>query len=1521
MNLLNAASKQESIAIIGMSCRFPKSNNLQEFWELLKNGEHTITRIPDDRWDIDKYYDSDPKEERKTNQQHASLLTKIHDFDPLFFNISPAEAREMNPSQKLILELAWEAIENTNLSFTNVKGSDTGVFIGNIWTDFEHYRKSKNAKVTLHSALGMAANIVANRVSFTLGFTGPSMVIDTGCSASLVALHMACQSLLNNESTMAMVGGVNHILDPDRYIDLSRFGGLSSKGQCSSFDEAADGFVRGEGGCVLLLKKLADAERDGNHIHALIRGSAVNNNGYNDTLPATSIAGQKSLFEMAYRAAGINPADVHYVEAHGTGTRKGDPNEANAIGAFFGEGRKGAKLRIGSVKTNIGHTEAAAGIAGLLKVVLAMKHKMLPASLNFNHPNKDIRFDDLNIEVQTACLPWPVKDKETFKAGLNSFGWGGTNAHVVLEEYVKPKQEIIAATLEIRELYGLPLSAKSAQGLKDYAAAYAKEISNGKDGYFKDLCIATALRKPDFNYRTLISGNSAEQLLIGLHQLIADADESLPYSTLKTNPKVAFIFPGQGGQWLGMGKDLYEQESVFKNAINACDTAFFPFSAWSLVEEIMSTAQDSRIQEIDVIQPVICAIQIALAKLMMSWGIQPQMVIGHSMGEVAAAYIAGALNLEDVAKIICGRSQLMKTLSGQDCGMLLTELNSKEAYQITLRYPALSIAVINSYKSTVLAGDQVAIDEVIKELDKLGVFCRRIRVDVASHSPQMDSLKAPLYRSLAEIRPESTQIPFMSTVYNKVMTGANLGADYWVDNLRKPVQFAATVEQLMNEDYTIFIEINPHPILQNAVKECAEHQGKEVITVGTLQRDQPELAVIVKNLGILYANGYPINWKCFYGNVGSPEIELPGYPFQRESYEIEDLSAQLQNGPIAHKKFPLLGAKIQLADQDHVHYWNSVLDMDKFSYLQDQLIQCSIILPVSCYIEMILEASAEILGPAYVAITQLNFTNQLRMSEGDFFNVQIKLQRNGADKAEAYLFKKEDQGWIQLAHGLLSFAQESPEIDELKGPYTSFLVKGNPDAYLQYCKYIIAPALMDQLLLEPLCNTLMNALGLNPGLELKLISIEQFKLHQVVDSRGEFSVYLHALEHQQNHDDVWSFNVDLRVLDLEHNCILNIIGLKGTAKSKVNSLNLHHMREIPLSFLDEYLLLTTDYDRQQALEQMIILKVSHVIKASISAIKKTMIFKEMGVDSLMAVQLRNLLEKQLEIKLPVGLFWSHPSIQEYAGHVRNLLVMEHSGANEELLELKDHFNNWFVIPKPNPKAHFRVFCFHDAGGSSMLFQGWEKTLDQPSVELVLLEMPEHIRKIENASQGSFKKLILDVMPFIIQLLDRPCLFLGHSMGGILAYEITRELGRRKMAYPKKLIFSSVPEPGLYENKEVDYNNLLNEELGQLYPHLNTINDINVRELFMDFLRADLMLLYNYEFISEEPFNIPIIAIHGAEDERVQQSQMKEWERHTLADFKLISRPGGHRFIEDDHEFLTHLIKEEIRDSMNFIPLH
>lgn len=1179
---------RDPIAIVGLSCRFPQGHTLAEFWELLHNGRDTITEIKDQRWDHDAYYHPDPTVADKTQQRHASLLENIHDFDPLFFGISPAEAYEMSPSQKLMLELVWEAIENASIRIDQAKGGRTGVYIGNIWTDFEHYRKMKNAAATSHSALGQSANIIANRISFKYGFTGPSLVVDTGCSASLVALHLACQALHDGSIDMAVVGGVNHILDPDQYILLSRFGGLSSTGKCHTFSRYADGFVRGEGGGVVLLKRLPDAEKKGEKVWALVKGTAMNNNGYNVNLPATSVEGQKSVLADAYRFSGIAPKDVHYVEAHGTGTRLGDPTEATALGEFFCKAKRRHALHIGSVKTNIGHLEAAAGIAGLIKVVLAMQHRTLPPSLNCDEYNPAIDFEALRLQVQHAPGPWPAKKGETLKAGINSFGWGGTNAHTVVEEYRRPSHT--PAAKQHKEMYCLPVSAQSQAALITYVKRYADMIRSLPEQAVSDLCVATALRKPSLSHRAFFSAKTKEALLKALEDFAYDADSSTVNTTPLQHHKVVMVFPGQGAQWIGMGRDLLAKEPVFRDVIEACDKAFRPHTGWSLVRLLTTPSEESRLNEIDVVQPALCAIQVALAKLWMSWGIQPQALVGHSMGEVAAACISGAIDLQQAALIICTRSRLMKTVSGKGGTMAVTELSFEKAEALLTQFPGLSIAASNSPKSTVLSGDQQSISEVLQTLEHEGLFCRQVNVDVASHSRQMDPLKKHLRKTLTGIKPNATAIPFYSTVKNRKVEGSALTAGYWVDNLRNPVHFSSVVSQLMRDDHTLFIEVSPHPLLVVSLNECAAHEGKNILSVATLFREKPEQESLYKNVGELFRHGFDVPWSAFYRTDRAPHIQLPSYPFQRERFELRSRAVRQVTDVKPGRRYPLLGKAIWVATEAHTYFKETLLSLEAYPYLGDHLVNNDIVVPGAVYAEMMLEAASEVQEGGICVLSNLRFVKPLILTPEETATVQLKMVRNDGSFSCQCFRKAEDDAmrvtWQLLAEGELKIVSGSEHDDNREadtvtngltmsgqtyydllrslglgyGPYFQGLKElraGSPSSTVSFNlaahvhvqrsaeRYKIHPTLLDACL-QPLFFKILEGISPDQGRSTFLTGIRELRLLKTPDPSQKVTgtVKLHDLKRDHGHGTTL-VEADVTVYNSNGGPLLVLKGIQG----------------------------------------------------------------------------------------------------------------------------------------------------------------------------------------------------------------------------------------------------------------------------------------------------------------------------------------------------------------------------------------
>ena len=1006
----------KSVAIVGISGRFPEANDLTEFWDLLTKGVDTVTEIPKSRWDHDRYYHADKAAPGKTNQKHAALLKNIHAFDPFFFNISPAEAIEMNPSQKLMLELAWQSVESSTVPFEGIGGSRAGVYIGNIWSDFEHLRKHKNSLATSHSAVGQSSNIIANRISYYLGLKGPSLVLDTGCSSSVVALHLACQSLQDHSIDLGFVGAVNHILDPDQYILLSKFGGLSSKGRCSTFDAGADGFVRGEGGGMLLLKRLEDAENDGDRIYAVIRGTAVNNNGFNVNLPATSIPGQKHMLNEAYRHSNIKPHEIHYVEAHGTGTKLGDPTESRALGEFFREGRQ-KNLRIGSVKTNIGHLEGAAGLAGMLKVILAMNKKALPKNLNFKTPNPEIDFEGLKLEVQQELSGWPVEEGETLKAGVNSFGWGGTNAHAVLEQYLGRDSNGHTPFEHTRCL--LPVSAKSRKALTDYAKEHLKFLTttiNGSIHGFIDYCTATSILKPGMPYRkTFVAANKGE-MLKALSSFIDDNEVVLPVPGATGEQKVVFVFPGQGSQWIKMGHTLMDVDPVFTKTMQDCDRAFLPYTGWSLLERLYEEGES--LTGIDFIQPALCAIQVALARLWQSWGLTPDSVVGHSMGEVAAAYIAGSITLDEAARIICTRSALMKTVSGQGGAMAVTELTVAEAETVITRYPGLSIAVNNSHKSTVLAGPEHSIQKVMDELDHSGLFCRQVKVDVASHSGQMEPLMKPLAEALGSIMPTQGDIGVYSTVLDAKVHGETLDTGYWVNNLRQGVKFASVMDKLIEDDHHVFVEVSAHPVLTTSIYECLEKAGKQAVVAHTLHRDNPGMDELYDNFTSIYNLGGIIDWKKYYGRSKAPHLALPNYPFQHDTYEIEDRSSLLQAVHQDHNH-PLLGKRLGLAGLDNTTYWESTISLELNPWLKDHQVNEVAVLPGAAYVEIIVGALQDLFPSDTVSVKDLEFLKAISFEDQPTVQIQLKVMHDDSHRFEFY-FKQDpgDQpGWLLSASG------------------------------------------------------------------------------------------------------------------------------------------------------------------------------------------------------------------------------------------------------------------------------------------------------------------------------------------------------------------------------------------------------------------------------------------------------------------------------------------------------------------------
>lgn len=838
----------EPIAIVGMACRFPKAPNIEAFWQLLHDGVDAITEVPKDRWDAAALYDANSGAPGKLNTRWGGFLDRVDQFDPQFFGISPREAVQMDPQQRLMLELAWEALEDAGIVPSSLRDSRTGVFVGALFMDHALMQDRAGWEaITAHTSTGGAACIIANRVSYVLGLQGPSMTVDTACSSSLVATHLACQSLRSGESAVAIAGGVSLMLVPETTMGFSKLNAMSPDGRCRAFDAQGNGYVRSEGAGIVLLKRLSDALRDGDRIYAVIRGSATNNDGASNGLTAPNPKAQESMLLDACRAAGISPGELHYVEAHGTGTPLGDPIEAKALGAVIGSRvPEDRRLHIGSVKTNIGHLEAAAGMAGLMKVALAMHHDELPPSLHFQTPNPNIDFDALRLQVVTNVQPWPVPEGERRRAGVSSFGYGGTNAHVILENIQRPTATVV-------------LIQAGSEGALD--GAIDDTLEKIRRPNFAGSRIFFGPPR-GFGQRLAVVASTTTGLLQRLDEVRIGADGRGIFSgETRETKQVAWVFSGQGSQWPGMGRMLVHSEPTFRSTLVKCDEALKPYLGWSVFEEILAGCPRVAADQIHVMWPVLFAFQVALASLLREFGVEPVMVIGHSIGEVSAAHVAGALSLADAARIIVHQSRYVQKAVGKG-QMLLAAMKWEDAEKIaTDSLGQIHLAISASPTTTVFSGEPSALEGLSASLTKRGIFHRTVQTGAAVHGPQMQYLVQELPRHLEGIRPKEAKLPLVSSVLGRPIRGEELDVGYWSRQLCEPVRFASAIQYLLDNDVDLFLEITPHPIVKQSIEESIREAGKSgsCSAFGTLWRNEDEGRTIREVIGMMFVQGAHVN--------------------------------------------------------------------------------------------------------------------------------------------------------------------------------------------------------------------------------------------------------------------------------------------------------------------------------------------------------------------------------------------------------------------------------------------------------------------------------------------------------------------------------------------------------------------------------------------------------------------------------------------------------------------------------------
>ncbi|WP_280470133.1 type I polyketide synthase [Nocardia brasiliensis] len=1018
----------EPIAIIGMACRFPGGvNSPEDLWDLLAADGDAIAPFPTDRgWDTDTLYHPDPEHPGTTYVREGGFLRDAALFDAGFFGITPREAAAINPQQRLLLECAWESLERAAIDPTTLVGSRTGVFAGVIYQDYSVPLQAPPNDAEGYLLTGELGSVASGRIAYTLGLQGPAVTIDTACSSSLVALHAAAASLRRGECSLALAGGATVMCHPRVITEMSRQGGLAPDGRSKPFSDNADGAGWGEGVGMLVLERLSDAHANGHEILAVLRGSAINSDGASNGLTAPNGPAQQRVIRDALHACDLSPAEVDAVEAHGTGTSLGDPIEAGALIAAYGAGRPAQRpLWVGSVKSNIGHPQAAAGVAGVIKMVLALRHETLPALVHFTTPSRHVDWAEAGVRPLAEAVPWP-RGERVRRCGVSSFGISGTNAHVILEEAPVATPDT-GSSGPPAEVTPWVVTARSAAALPAQAAALRTAAATERP---EDVGFSLALNRSRFDHRAVVVGTDRDELLTGLTAL--SRDEAAPQvvrGTAWPDPRPVFVFPGQGGQWPEMAAALLKSSPVFAQSLAECADALARYVPWSLHDVLDNAAGAPSLDRVDVVQPVLWAVMVALARVWQAYGVEPAAVVGHSQGEIAAACVAGALSLDDGALIVTRRSRAVLPLSGTGA-MLSLGLGAAAARERMARFGTrLSVAAANGPESTVVCGEPDAIAELQAECAAAGVHTRTINADYASHSSHVDPIEAELLDALARVRPRAGSVPMISTVTGAPIEHTALDANYWWQNLRRPVEFESATRHLLTAGHHVFVEISPHPVLAFGIESTIEATRAEAAVVATLRRDDGGFDRMTAALAQAHAHGVHVDWDAYFAPTRPRRIPLPTYAFQRQRYWLTEAPhtgpADLTAAGLERPAHPLIGAGVQLADTEG-HLFTASLSLDSQPWLADHTVGGEAILPGTAMVELALRAGEQV-GAEWV--DELVLQAPLVLPGDDTVQVQLTVgavDDTGGRRVSLYSRRGGLGAWTRHAHGTVSPTWEPP---------------------------------------------------------------------------------------------------------------------------------------------------------------------------------------------------------------------------------------------------------------------------------------------------------------------------------------------------------------------------------------------------------------------------------------------------------------------------------------------------------------
>ncbi|MGI5171383.1 SDR family NAD(P)-dependent oxidoreductase [Spirillospora sp. CA-253888] len=950
----------DAVAIVGVGCRLPGGvGDLAGLWEVLEQGRDVVSVVPADRFEAERFVDAAMVRAGKSYTAAGGFLDDIASFDAGFFGISPKEAAQMDPQHRLLLETAVEALDDAGIDPAVLAGTGTGVFVGVSDMSYGGLQLSRPQEMNAYTMSGAASSIAANRVSHFLDLRGPSMAIDTACSSSLVALERACQELAAGGSRVVLAGGVNVLLNPAAYVGFSQASMLSRQGRCAAFSANADGFVRAEGAGMVVLKPLADALADGDRVHAVIAGYGSNCDGRTMGLALPSADAQEDLLRQVYARAGVLPDEVVYMEAHGTGTLVGDPAEATSLGRVLGARRTGGALPIGSVKSNLGHLEPASGMAGLFKALLVLRHGTIPASLHLDPLNPDIDFAALGLEPVAEPRPLPASPGRRF-VGVNSFGFGGANAHVLL---APPPAEPAPAIDEVpREQAALPLvaSGRTAEAAARAAESLAERVTGAAPQEFYDIAHTTTRRRGRHPYRVAVLANGSDQAA----ERLREAKPVRAFQRPERAGGVVLMFSGNGSQWAGMGAELLAGDAVFRAAVQEVDAALAPHLGWSVAAEMTLPEKEWRLSATEVAQPMLFAVQVGLVHMLRARGVEPAAVVGHSVGEVAAAHAAGILTLADAARVLAERSRAQAPTAG--CGrMAALGLSRERAEQILAEFPGIEVAGINTADQLTVSGPAAQLKLLADEMAARGVFFRALDLDYAFHSAAMDPVCAPLTAALEGLAPSAGTVPFISTLTGEPADGRTLDAGYWARTVREPVLFAPAVDHLLDQGHEMFAEVGPQPVLRPYLRRIAAARadgaatapGDRFLSVTTLRQGRAGARTVDEAAATLIAAGAQVDWERLLPRPGRV-TDLPTYPWQRERHWSGTPQAWTPRVGTGHLDHPLLGERLPTAEPA----WYGTVEPALVPWLVDHKLAGSVVWPAACHVEMALSAGRRVLG-------------------------------------------------------------------------------------------------------------------------------------------------------------------------------------------------------------------------------------------------------------------------------------------------------------------------------------------------------------------------------------------------------------------------------------------------------------------------------------------------------------------------------------------------------------------------------